>query len=185
MNQRLLVVALLSASVSLAKSKPVDHISSEEITAAIAAAPNTSFVYIEDGGFATPSLCQAQMPSESVFTPVGWINAMSRNAKKQYMQYVPTEIDTQRVLTVLSRGCANGSAARPVCETTTRVVLLSDKAGTITAEAVSQNPLGQAWQNGFGASAACSSFMKRIPGPSVDSGFPISSFSPRSSHGKT
>jgi hypothetical protein len=34
---------------------------------------------------------------------------MSRNAKKQYTQYVTSEIDIQRVLTVLSKGCANGT----------------------------------------------------------------------------
>lgn len=149
-------------SVSFGQSSRVDHLSSEEIAAAIAANPDTGFVYIEDSGFTTPSLCQAQMPSESVFTPVGWINAMARNSRKQYMQYVPSEIDTQRVLTVLSKGCVNGSPAGPVCETITRVVLLSDKAGTLTAEAVSQNPLAQAWQNGYGASAACSSLVSRF-----------------------
>ena len=144
------------------QARPVDHLSPEEITAAIAAKPDTGFVYIEDAGFVTPSMCQAQMPSESVFTPIGWLNAMARNAKKQYTQYAPSEIDTQRVVTVLSRGCANGSSAGPVCETITRVVLLSDKAGTITAEAVSQNPLAQAWQNGYGASASCASLVSRF-----------------------
>ena len=87
---------------------------------------------------------------------------MARNAKKQYLQYVPSEIDTQRVLTVLSNGCANGSPAGPVCDTITRVVLLSDKEGTATAEAVSQNPLTQSWQNGFGANASCSGLVSRF-----------------------
>jgi hypothetical protein len=153
---------VLSSGVFFAQSKPIDHLSPEEVAAAVAAKPDTGFVWIVDEGFTTPSLCQAQMPSESVFTPAGWINAMSRNARKQYTQYAPTETDTQRVLTVLSKGCANGSPAGPVCETITRVVLLSDKAGTVTAEAVSENPLAQAWQNGYGASAACSSLVSRF-----------------------
>jgi hypothetical protein len=159
-----LVTAFLfgTCSVSIGQSGTVDHLSANEIQAAIEAQPDTGFVFIEDAGFSTPSQCQAQMPSESIFTPSGWINAMSRNAKKQYSRYVPSEIDSERVLTVLSKGCANGSQAGPVCETITRVVLLSDKAGTVTAEAVSENPLLQAWQNGYGASASCSSLVSRF-----------------------
>jgi len=147
---------------SPALSQAPDHLSAEEIAAAIAARPNTGFAYIEDSGFTTPSLCQAQMPSESIFMPEGWINALSQNAKKQYTQYVPTPNDTLRVLTVISKGCANGTPSGPVCDTITRAVLLSDRAGAVTAEAVSQHAMAQAWQNGFGASASCSSLVSQF-----------------------
>jgi hypothetical protein len=144
------------------QSKPVDHLSPDEITAAIAAKPNTGFVYIEDGGFTTPSFCKAQMPSESIFTPVGWVNALALGKRKQFLTFTPSPDDTERVLTVISDGCANGTPAGPTCETITRTVLLSDKAGTVTAEAVSQKPMAQNWQNGYGATAACSNLMSRF-----------------------
>ena len=143
-------------------TRPIDHLSPDEITAAIAAKPNTGFVWIEDGGFSTPSLCQAQMPSESIFTPAGWLNALAISKRKQFLQFVPTEEDTERVLTVISDGCASGTPAGPRCETITRAVLLSDKAGTITAEAISQKAIAQNWQNGYGATAACSNLVSRF-----------------------
>jgi hypothetical protein len=146
----------------LAQTVAPDHLSKEEIAAAIAAPPNVGFVYIEDAGFTTPSFCQAQMPSESVFTPVGWLNALAIGKRKQYLPFNPTEEDTERVLTVVSDGCANGTPAGPTCETITRAVLLSDKAGTITVEAISESPIAQGWQNGYGATAACSNLVSRF-----------------------
>ena len=139
-------LALLLVSVSFAFAQSPDHLTDAEVAAAVAARPDSGFVYIEDMGFATPSLCKAQMPSEALFTPAGWINAQSVNAKKQYLPYHPTPDDTLRVLTVLSKGCANGTAAGPACDTISRVALLSDKSGSVVVEAISQHPLTQAWQ---------------------------------------
>jgi hypothetical protein len=102
---------LLLFSVSIALAQSPDHLSDAEIAAAIAARPDTGFVNIEEMGFTTPSLCKAQMPSEAIFTPAGWLNAQSINAKKQYLPFHPTPDDTLRVLTVVSKGCANGTAA--------------------------------------------------------------------------
>jgi hypothetical protein len=156
------VYALLLVSVSLAWAQSPDHLSDAEIAAAVAAHPDSGFVYIEDMGFATPSFCKAQMPSESIFTPAGWINAQSANAKKQYLPFHPTADDTLRVLTVVSKGCANGTAAGPVCDTISRVALLSDKGGKVVVESVSQHPLSQSWQNGYGATAACSALVSQF-----------------------
>jgi hypothetical protein len=147
--------ALLLFSVSLVWAQSPDHLSEAEIATAIAAAPNTGFVYIEDMGFTTPSLCKAQMPSEAIFTPAGWLNAQSINAKKQYLSFHPTPDDTLRVLTVISKGCANGTTAGPVCDTISRVVLLSDTGGKVVVESISQRPLTQSWQNAYGASTSC------------------------------
>jgi hypothetical protein len=113
-------------------------------------------------GFTTPSYCKAQMPSESIFTPAGWINAQSINAKKQYLPFHPTADDTLRVLTVISKGCANGTSAGPVCDTISRVALLSDKGGKVVVESVSQHPLSQSWQNRYGATAACSALVSQF-----------------------
>jgi hypothetical protein len=145
-----------------ARAQKPDHLSQDEIAAAIAAPANSGFVYIEDAGFATPSVCTAQMPSEAIFTPAGWLNAQSLSAKKQFLKFEPTPDDTLRVLTILSKGCAGGTLAGPVCQTITRVVLLSGKDAKVVVEAIGQHPLSQSWQNGFGAAAACSSLVSQF-----------------------
>lgn len=150
----------VGAAASGAQS--TDHLSDAEIAAAIAARPDTGFVYIEDMGFSTTFSCKAQMPSEAVFTPSGWINAQSINAKKQYLPFRPTPDDTLRVLTIVSKGCANGTAAGPVCDTISRVALLSDKGGSVVVEAIGQHPLTQSWQNGYGAQAVCSGLVSQF-----------------------
>lgn len=140
----------------------MQHLSPEEVAAAVAAKPNSGFVNIQDAGFTTPSLCQAQMPSVSIFTPSGWLNARSLNAKQQFLAFTPTDEDTMRALTILANGCANGTPAGPVCESITRVALLSDRHGSRVAEAITNGSIAQKWQNGYGASAACSSLVSRF-----------------------
>ncbi len=148
--------------ISLAAFAQVNHLSSQEVAAAIAAKPNGGFVNIQDAGFTTPSFCQVQMPSVSIFTPSGWLNARSLNAKKQFIVFTPTDEDTMRVLTVVANGCANGTAAGPVCDSVTRVAILSDTHGTKVLEALSNGPIPRSWQNGFGASATCSSLVSKF-----------------------
>jgi hypothetical protein len=41
--------------------------------------------------------------------------------------------------------------------------LLSDKAGTVVVEAVSQQPIAETWRNGFGATSSCTSLISRFP----------------------
>lgn len=139
-----------------------DHLSDAEVAAAIAARVDSGFVYIEDMGFTTPTFCKAQMPSEAIFTPAGWLNAQSINARKQYLPFKPSPDDTLRVLTIVSKGCANGTAAGPVCDTISRVALLSNKSGSVVVEAIGQHPLTQSWQNGYGATAACSALVSQF-----------------------
>jgi hypothetical protein len=148
--------------VCVAGAQTPDHLSDAEVAAAVAARADSGFAYIEDMGFTTPTFCKAQMPSEALFTPAGWINAQSLNARKQYLPFHPTADDTLRVLTVLSKGCANGTAAGPVCDTISRVALLSDKGGSVVVEAIAQHPLTQSWQNGYGAKAACSALVSQF-----------------------
>ncbi|MGA2990559.1 MAG: hypothetical protein ABSD88_08790 [Candidatus Korobacteraceae bacterium] len=141
-------------SVPATNTQPPDHLSESEVAAAIAAPPNTGYVRIEDMGFSAPSRCNAQMPSESLFTPEGWLNARSRLAKKQYLEFRPTAADTLRVLRVDSKGCAGG--VPPSCDTISRVVLLSDRDGTVVVEAIAEGSHDETWQNAYGASASCS-----------------------------
>ena len=156
----LATVALFCAGSSFAHGQ--DHLTANEIAAAIAAKPGSGAVYIMDGGFATPSLCEAQMPGEFIYTPVGWLNSLNSNAKSQYLPFDPKPSDTQRVLTVISYGCANGTPAGPVCQSITRVALLSDLKGTTVVEASDTSSLPQSWQNGFGAQAACSNLLAKF-----------------------
>lgn len=157
-----LLICLASAAVYV-HGQSLNYLSPEEVTSAESTALGNGFVSIQDLTFATPSLCQAQMPSESIFTPVGWIAARAANARKTYTTYTPTQEDTARVLTVLSKGCASGTPSGPACESITRVVLLADKEGSQKVEPLDEKPMNQAWQNGFGASTSCSGLVSRFP----------------------
>jgi hypothetical protein len=102
------------------------------------------------------------MPSLYIYTPLGWLNALNASARSQYRRFEPTPEDTLRALVVISHGCASGTPAGPVCESITRVVLLSDLHGGTVVEAISNKALGESWQNGFGARAACSALVSRF-----------------------
>jgi len=156
-------ILFCGALLSVAGIAQSDHLSADEIRAATAAKSGTGTVYIQDAGFATPSLCQAQMPGEFIYTPEGRLNSLSAGARKQFLPFQPSEADTLRSMTIISQGCASGTAAGPVCDSITRVVLLSDPHGTLVVESTDSRPLSQAWQNGFGARAACSSLVSKFP----------------------
>lgn len=142
-------------------AQSLDHLSSDEVKAAALAPPGAGFVQVAEKGLANLS-CNAQIPSLFIYTPTGWLSALKSSARKQYRQFEPTPQDTLRALTIISQGCANGTPAGPVCQSITRVVLISDSAGSELAEAVESHPVSQSWQNGFGASAACSSLVSRF-----------------------
>ncbi|MFZ0629733.1 MAG: hypothetical protein WA399_16940 [Acidobacteriaceae bacterium] len=140
-------------------AQSTDHLSDTEIAAAVAAPANSGFVDIMDAGFMTPTLCTAQMPSEAVFTPAGWVNVQSALARRKFLPFHPNPDDTVRALRIISKGCANGTPSGPVCDSITRVVLLSDKAGTVTAEAIKQYSVPITWQNGHGATTTCANLI--------------------------
>jgi hypothetical protein len=166
MKTKLFVLSFgILASLSLAQS--VDHLSPDEIQAAVSASPGTGAIYIMDAGFTTPSRCQAQMPGLFIYTPTGWLNALSYGARKQYLPFEPKPEDTERALTIISRGCASGSPAGPICESITRVALLSDLKGKVVLEAIDSHLVSQSWQNGFGATAVCSSLVSRFSMPDI------------------
>lgn len=151
---------LVFASSAPAQSR--NQLSQDEINAALTTRADSGFVYIEDGGFTTPSRCPAQMPSVFIYTPAGWLKSLSEGARRQYLPFKPGADDTLRALTIISRGCASGTAAGPVCESISRTALLSDLRGSAVVEAVSNTPVSQSWQNGFGASAVCSSLASKF-----------------------
>jgi hypothetical protein len=59
------------------------------------------------------------LDGSGIFTPAGWLNARSQNAKKAFLPFQPGPEDTLRVLRVNSKGCASGTSAGPVCDTIT------------------------------------------------------------------
>ena len=156
----ILLGILVFASSALAQYS--SQLSQEEINAALRTPTGSGFVYIEDSGFTTPSRCPAQMPSVSIYTPAGWLKSLSDSARKQFLTFKPGADATLRALTIISRGCASGTAAGPVCESISRTALLSDLRGTAVAEAVDKTSVSQSWQNGFGASAVCSSLASKF-----------------------
>lgn len=136
------------------------YLSPQEIASAIAGPPNSGFVLIEDGGFTTPSLCETQMPSIALFTPSGWLNALSENSKKQLLDYVPKQEDTRRVLTIVAKGCV-GATMNDTLQSITRVVLLSlDREKKI--EPVESHPSSSSWQNSYGATAITSNLVSKF-----------------------
>jgi hypothetical protein len=149
------ICAIASCCIALAsQTPPADHLSSAEIAAAEASSGGVVEI---DAGYLANSNCKGQPPSEKIFTPTGWLSTMSRQAKKQFLPYNPTADETARVLTVISKGCVAPTQAGPSCDSITRVVLISDKAGTVVVEAISQQPITQTWQNGYGAASSCAS----------------------------
>lgn len=164
MKHTICVTLLLSLMpcAAMTQSQSVDRLSDQEIAAAAVGPPNQGFVSMVDEGLLTPSLCSAQMPSESIFTPTGWIHAQSVHAKRQYLPFKPTPEDTQRVLTVISKGCANGRPSGPTCNSITRVALLSDKGGRVVVEPVDTHPQSSTWQNGYGATVTCTTLVSRF-----------------------
>lgn len=139
-----------------------DHLSPDEVKAALTGKPGTGTAVLEDMGFGATANCQVQTPTLYLYTPTGWLQSLSVGSRKQYLPFNPAPQDTLRALTIIAKGCANGTAAGPVCDSITRVALLSDKAGTVVAEAIGSDPLPQSWQNGFGAHAACTSLVTRF-----------------------
>lgn len=139
-----------------------DHLSQAEINNAVSAAPDIGFVRIEDMGFNSPSRCRAQMPSESIYTPAGWLNALSIIARSQFLPFEPKQEDTLRALTVVSKGCVGGTPAGPVCDSITRAVILSDPKGRVVVEAVSSHPLSGPWQNSFSVTTTCLSLLSKF-----------------------
>jgi hypothetical protein len=158
----LIVATVLTASPAFSgQSKADDQLSPEEIAAAEASPSDIGVVSL--GASITHRLgCSDRAPSESIYTPAGWLSTMSRQAKKQFLPYNPTLDETARVLTVISRGCVGATPAGPFCESITRSALLSDKTGTIVVEAVAQQPYTQTWHNGYGAATSCTFLLSRF-----------------------
>lgn len=148
--------------VSSVVAQSTDHLSEAEISTALAAKTNSGAVYIEDVRFLKN--CDAQASALFIYTPEAWLRLLSINAREQYLQFRPGEADRLRALTISATGCArvermvNG----PTCESVTRVILLSDPAGSIVIESFANGSTEKTWRNTFGAAVTCSSLVSRF-----------------------
>lgn len=97
MKSRLTAALLCSVLfTSSTFTQTTDYLSPEEIKVAISETPGKGFVHMEDmtTGLGRPSGCQAQMPGLLIYTPAGWLNALSSAAHRQYLQFEPKPEDT-------------------------------------------------------------------------------------------
>jgi poly(3-hydroxybutyrate) depolymerase len=78
----------------------------------------------------------------------------SSSAKRQYMQYTPSEEEKRRALMIVAEGYA-GKTITEGCTSITRIVLLSDPSGGIVEEAYRSEPVDENWHNNFGATIHC------------------------------
>jgi hypothetical protein len=146
-----------STSASAAQSanthpQPTDALSDEEVTMGLAGKGRGNWVLIQDMGLMAAQ--GNQVPSISLYMPeaVLWIQAES--AKKQFMNYEPSQEEKRRALMVVAHGYA-GKTITEGCTSITRVVLLSDLSGKVVKEACLSEPLEEMWRNNFGATNDC------------------------------
>jgi hypothetical protein len=155
-------VMVLTLSLVPRSSGQQDRLTPDEIQSALQAPAkkhHTSF--IDMGGMFGSEMSNgagqgSQLPSIDVYMPDSWIATERDLARKQYRSYIPSDDDTLRAMTVVARGLATGTASGPHCDSVVRIALISDKAGSVVAEASKQLEVAQTFQNGFGAAVSCS-----------------------------
>src|ERR1041385_5059269 len=155
-----LVLAACLCSLPIA-AQDNDHLSASEVKSALEQGGG-GYVYIEDGNLFAAGNCKAQIPSLAIWTTAGWLNALKAEAKRQFLPFQPKDEDTVRALTIIARGCASGTLAGPVCDSVTRLALVSDSHAEVAVEAIRQESVSQTWHNGFGVQAACAALAARF-----------------------
>jgi hypothetical protein len=158
----ILVAAIVACLSAIAQSPAEDHLTPDEVKVAAATKPGIGFVEIIDRDMFVASSCTAQAPEEFLYTPDGWLSALSAVAKHQYLPFNPSPDDTLRALTIVSYGCALGSPSGPSCDSITRVALISDVGGSVVVEALTSHSRPITWQNGYGATAACNNLVSKF-----------------------
>jgi hypothetical protein len=129
------------------------------------------FVYIPDMGFSVPASCRIQQPGLYLYSPASLLAPLPAGVNWQDLQSEPKPENSLPVLTIVSQGCVNRTAAGPVCQSVTGVSLLSDRSGSVAVQASAQHSVAQSWQtwhNGFGASTSCSALVSQFLMSDVD-----------------
>jgi hypothetical protein len=95
-----------------------------------------------------------QLPTITLYMPEAVLAIQAASAKKQFIQYEPSEEEKRRSLMVVAQGYA-GKTITDGCTSITRVVLVSDPSGGVVQEAYLSEPLEETWRNNFGATNNC------------------------------
>lgn len=156
-------VAIIVAIANVAFGQ--ESLSPNEIQQAINGAGKRHSAFLIDisGSFGRAMLGSAAGRSANItlLMPEAVLATRAESARKQFLQYRPTEEETHRALTVFAEGWV-GEKPTDGCVSITRIVLLSDKSGTVVKEAYQSAPADQTWSNNFGASISCQNLVARF-----------------------
>jgi hypothetical protein len=127
-------------------------LSADEVRLALAGRGRDRWVSIQDMGLMAAQ--GNQVPAITLFMPEAVLAIRAESAKKQFIQYAPSEDDRRRSLMIVAQGFA-GKTITEGCTSITRVVLLSETSGGVVQEAYLSEPFQEIWQNNFGATNQC------------------------------
>jgi len=146
--------ALAPPSVTTPQTPTIDRLTDEEVKSAMAGNGKDHWIPIADRGLMAAGGATGTVPHISLFMPEAVISIANERAKKQFLQYEPTEGERERSLMVVAQGYI-GKTYQEGCESITRVVLVSSPSGGVVEEAYSSEPGTEAWANAFGATNYC------------------------------
>jgi len=146
-----------NASVAVEAGPPpaiqsADMLSTEEVRMAIGGSGRNHFVWIMDAGLMAAQ--GNQVPSITLYMPEAVLAIQAESARKQFIQFQPSDEEKRRSLMIVAEGYAGKTIAEG-CTSVTRIVLLSDRSGTVVKEAYLSEPLTETWRNNLGATDQC------------------------------
>jgi hypothetical protein len=103
----------------------------------------------------------------TMFMPEAVLSIQSEAARRQFVQYVPTDEDLRRSITIIAEGYVPADA-RLACDSITRVILLSDTSGHVVEEPYLSEPLAETWRNAFGVTNQCQALRVKFSMISVE-----------------
>jgi hypothetical protein len=127
-------------------------LSDDEVRQALNGKGKGHWVSIEDMGLMAAQ--GNQVPKITLYMTDAVLAIGAESAKKQFINYEPTEEDKKKSLMIVAYGYAGKTIAEG-CTPITRVVLLSDPSGGVVEEAYLSEPSSQVWRNNFGAINDC------------------------------
>jgi hypothetical protein len=136
-----------------------DELSPDEVKLALNGKGRGHWVLIQDAGLMAAQ--GNQVPAITLYMPDAVLAIRAESAKKQFIQYAPSEEDERSSLMIVAQGYA-GTTIAEGCTSITRIVLLSDPSGGLVQEAYLSEPLGETWRNGFGATNECQSLRAKF-----------------------
>jgi hypothetical protein len=110
------------------------------------------FVHIEDGGILAAQ--GKKVPFINIFTVEGLIAYEKTIAKQTFRQYNPSNVNLNPHIHILAQGYV-GKNITSGCESITRIVLLSDEAGSVVREAYWSESEPVTYLNNFNAKMQC------------------------------